>query len=128
MGPLAHMDMFRFEAKHKVFKNLARNTNSFVNVLKTLAIKHQQSACRCRGSNTFKDVLCVSKKKKLDTLFINQHRGIFQNYLNDGLEILVTKWFRYNNYRYNEGILISHINLICEICRLLYYTLMATCI
>lgn len=46
VGPLIHMSMFRFDAKHTQLKKVVRNTNNFRNMNKTIAIKHQQSlAC-----------------------------------------------------------------------------------
>lgn len=45
MGPLIHFWMMRFESKHKYFTQLARSTNNYVNIAKTLAHKHQAMIC-----------------------------------------------------------------------------------
>lgn len=42
MGPLIHSSMIRFEAKHTVLKNIARRTNNFLNINKTLANEVQK--------------------------------------------------------------------------------------
>lgn len=41
MGPVIYMSMMRMDAKHKIFTDLARNTQNFVNITKTLAERHQ---------------------------------------------------------------------------------------
>lgn len=45
MGPLIHMWMMRMESKHKVFTDMVKITNNFVNITKTLAHCHQQRLC-----------------------------------------------------------------------------------
>ena len=42
MGPVLKMWTMKLEAKHKVFTDIARNTNNFININKTMATKHQQ--------------------------------------------------------------------------------------
>ena len=44
-GPLKHMWCMRFEAKHKYFKTIATASQSFQNVTKTLAKRHQMRQC-----------------------------------------------------------------------------------
>jgi len=41
-GPLLGLWTMRFEAKHSFFKQVARHTNNFRNIARTLATKHQQ--------------------------------------------------------------------------------------
>lgn len=41
-GPLRDMWMMRFEGKHKVFKQVIRDTKNFKNVPQTLAVRHQR--------------------------------------------------------------------------------------
>lgn len=43
MGPPIHSWMMRNEAKHKEFTNMAKSTNNFRNIPKTLAERHQQN-------------------------------------------------------------------------------------
>lgn len=65
MGPLFDSSMMRFEAKHTFFKTASRNTNNFININKTLAMKHQLELAL--NKNTFCDK--VSHKKPKEILF-----------------------------------------------------------
>ncbi|EEC09636.1 conserved hypothetical protein, partial [Ixodes scapularis] len=40
-GPLSKLSSMRFEAKHQYFKSLARKTHNFINICRTLSIRHQ---------------------------------------------------------------------------------------
>ncbi len=40
-GPLVFLWTMRFEAKHSLFKRIVRHTHSFLNILLSLAMKHQ---------------------------------------------------------------------------------------
>ncbi|XP_064464590.1 uncharacterized protein LOC135375886 [Ornithodoros turicata] len=40
-GPLTRLSSIRFEAKHQFFKRLARKTQNFINICRTLSIRHQ---------------------------------------------------------------------------------------
>lgn len=42
MGPAISLWVMRMEAKHQYFKRLAQNTKNFMNLKKTLAVKHQE--------------------------------------------------------------------------------------
>jgi len=44
-GPLVNFWCMRFEGKHQYFKQVAKSTNSFINVAKTLAKRHQLRQC-----------------------------------------------------------------------------------
>lgn len=44
-GPVIHNWMMRFESKHRFFTILARKTNNYKNLVKTLAKEHQMSQC-----------------------------------------------------------------------------------
>ena len=40
-GPLLHTWTLRYEAKHKFFKKIAKMVMNFINILKTMAVRHQ---------------------------------------------------------------------------------------
>lgn len=40
-GPLLHVWTMRFEAKHRFFKRVVRDTQNFKSILKTMAVRHQ---------------------------------------------------------------------------------------
>lgn len=45
VGPLIYFSMMRFDAKHKIFKNMRHATNNFISINKTLAYEHQKQMC-----------------------------------------------------------------------------------
>ena len=60
-GPLVFLWTMRYEAKHSFFKQVARFTNCFRNILLTLAGKHQfMMAYHMYSSSLVKNGLCVS--------------------------------------------------------------------
>lgn len=60
IGPLVHMWSMRFEAKHKVFKNMLKN---FKNVTKSLAKNHQMSIGYLWETTPLNQVECGPMKK-----------------------------------------------------------------
>lgn len=63
MGPLRNMWMMRAESKHQYFTNIAKRTNNFVNIMKTMATRHQKEFL-C-ASFTYSDNIVASKKRKM---------------------------------------------------------------
>lgn len=51
-GPLVRYWTMRFEARHKYFKKLASKLGNFINIIYTLAIRHQQLQCYQHISKT----------------------------------------------------------------------------
>jgi len=61
-GPLVAVWTMRFEAKHSFFKRVVRQTNSFRNILLSLAVKHQHMlAYHLYNTDILKPALSVSK-------------------------------------------------------------------
>lgn len=46
LGPPILLWTMRFEAKHKVFTDIARARKNFINVTKTMAVEHQERMCK----------------------------------------------------------------------------------
>lgn len=65
--------MMRFDAKHTVFKSFVRYTNNFININKTLAVKHQQNLIT--QENTFCDKFSSTKEKPINIDFIKKAYG-----------------------------------------------------
>lgn len=59
MGPPIHTTMMRIEAKHKIFTDLARKTQNFMNITKTLANRHQEHTCQSKFN--FSDQIEIPK-------------------------------------------------------------------
>lgn len=118
MGPLVHMDMARFESKHKYFKNIARDTNNFVNINKTMAVAHQQF--QCRQGNTYEDIIKNGRLLQTEEDFANDHKEILDEFFCEGTVYHSLKWFRCNNYQYKKGLIISYLSNLYEIHTILY--------
>lgn len=119
VGPLIHSSMIRFDAKHTVFKQFVRNTNNFVNINKTLAIKHQQ--CLAASENTFRDKITHSKEKKVDLGLIksNFNNSIVSHVLNSST-VFEHDSFSFNSYRYERNSIISYKKELYEIEMILF--------
>lgn len=114
MGPLVHMSMMRFEAKHTFFKNVARHTNNFVNINKTLATKAQQHSAS--SENTFCDKITHSKEKPVNIEFIKSHFDppILSHVLNSS-NCYELNSFSFNAYKYERRSILSHQKCLYEI-------------
>lgn len=116
MGPLVHMNMMRFESKHKTFKDFAKVNQNFVNINKSLAIKHQQ--IMSSNENTYNDFISNGKKIQLEDSLQIKHANLIETITGDD-KIWKVKWLQYNNYRYKESLLISCNNFIFEIYKII---------
>lgn len=114
MGPLIYMSMIRFDAKHTFLKNVVRYTNNFVNINKTLAVKHQQNMII--KENTFCDKFTNTKKKPIRVDFIRETYGnaIFSHFSNDSMFSEMTS-FSFNSLKYARGSIISYKKKLHEI-------------
>ncbi len=54
-GPLVHVYTLRYEAKHKFFKRIAKMCMNWINILKTLAVRHQLHEALLFQSDKFCD-------------------------------------------------------------------------
>lgn len=113
MGPLKQMSMIRFESKHKTLKSFVKKTHNFMNVNKTLAIKHQKMMSKCKNSYD-NQIGCGKKTELLDISGLQSIISVSESDL-----IYSVKWLQYNNYRYRPGLLILHDKFLFEIDRIL---------
>lgn len=60
-GPLVSLWTMHFEAKHSFFKQVARHTKNFQNILLSLASKHQMMMAYHSQANASKPATCVTK-------------------------------------------------------------------
>lgn len=114
MGPLIHMSMFRFDAKHTDLKKFVRNTKNTINLNKTIAIKHQQSLAN--GENSFSDNFFYSKQKEVKIGDIEQKydQQILSHIINSA-ESFEIGTFSFNSYKYRRGSIISFQKSLLEI-------------
>jgi hypothetical protein len=73
-GPLVSLWTMRFEAKHSFFKKIVRQTNCLLNILKSMAKKHQYMiAYHLHGSNVKKTAVSVSKMTRVPLEVVNEN-------------------------------------------------------
>lgn len=114
MGPLIYMSMFRFDGKHTVFKKFVRNTNNFIIINKTLAIKHQQNLAS--NENSFCDKIAHSKQKEVNINFVKQNYGShILSHIQNSTDSFEIDTFSFNSYKYKRGSVISFEKSLFEI-------------
>lgn len=113
MGPLIHLIMMRFEAKHQQIKRLLSDNRNFRNINKTLANKHQRAGSTAE----------FSYKNEIETKKINPSNPSFiatlqlENDLN--VQIGETEYLRINNYEYMPNLLFIHKKCVYQIKKVL---------
>lgn len=115
MGPLVYMSMWSFEHKHQCLKAYAADCYNFKNILKTMAIKHQQMMSHqgMQLHNTVDHGPCEA----LDASFISELNDLpFTNAMD---HIQVVAWLQCNMYRYKEGSIIIHDNAVMKLYKIL---------
>lgn len=117
MGPIVHMNMSRFESKHKCFKDMVHETYNFKNITRTLAVKHQQKMVG--NKNTYKDEMQTGKKIPLENVDVINYENLLSPFLNDNKKILQTKWLKWNGYDYRKGLIIIFNHTLYEIANIL---------
>lgn len=117
LGPLVHMNMSRFESKHKVFKDFAKNTHNFMNINKSLAIKHQTLICT--NGFTYIDNIKSGMLVSLDSNFIAQNEQVLNENVRDLSKLSEIKWLRINSYEYRKDLFIVHQKFFYRIRKIL---------
>lgn len=107
----------RIEVKHKVFTDLARKTQNFINITKTLANRHQESICQSKFS--YSDQIEIPKISNFlkDCDEYASLIGILSNdnSLNVNNSLKTLKFLKINGYRYERGLIVLKDDKIFEI-------------
>lgn len=117
MGPPIHTTMMRMEAKHKVFTDMARKTQNFMNITKTLANRHQDYICNVKPSHY--DEIKIPKKEIRNFQDSDEYLSVIDclpndcNLRTDHFKEL--KFLEINGYRYEKGLIILKQGDIFEI-------------
>lgn len=119
MGPVIHMSMMRFENKHRYFKDHVKKSNNFMNINKSLALKHQQLMCKLE--NTYKDEISTGAKKNVCDTFMNDHLDIFASEITGRIVVREVNWLRCNGITFKKGLLILNESVIFEIVKILCF-------
>lgn len=120
LGPLVTMNMIRYESKHKVFKDIAKNTHNYKNINKTLALSHQKSLCV--NGFTYKQSVVNGKTSPMNKNFAKK----YENYLKydfgtDVINVEEIQWLRIGNYQYRKDLLIIHRGFLYQMKNILVY-------
>lgn len=105
-GPLINVWTFRFEQKHKYFKNIVRHCPNFINVLYTLSEKHQLfQSYLTLAPKTIGIVTSFSEKLNQNFLSTQMHSMISKNpFLKDKFNTLnISTYISLNGYVYKRG-------------------------
>lgn len=106
--------MMRYESKHKVFKTIADNTNNFIDINRSLALKHQELLCS--NDFSYKDNVESGKLNRAPEDYISNNKHRLKKCIESGVEdILETKWLNFNYYQYKKGLLILYEHFLYEI-------------
>lgn len=116
MGPLRLTMMMKYELKHKFFTNVARKTNNFVNIAKTMAEAHQ--AYICTQFESMKDHIEPSNKKYLLSKDVDYES--YLSYFQSIQETDITQCFallflKYNGRMFRKGLFIFHEKIYYKI-------------
>lgn len=120
MGPLTKTTMRCYEAKHKVLTTMARKSNNYVNVAKSLAERHQKIICRSSG---FDDEVLESKIVIFsESTSFSKHKSILSHFAYDLKKIKVlVKYLKINGLIYRTGLFIIEEFKVFEIIEVFKY-------
>lgn len=113
-GSVKDLDTIRFEGKHKVFTNWARETNNFINIPKTLAIKHQQQVFD--NGFTYVDEIHSASTQKCISWEVLENVDLDDVDVDHINEI---DFFSCNSYQYKIGFFIVHDSKFWQITHIL---------
>lgn len=116
MGPVAHMNVQRFESKHKVFKKIISRSPCFANVCKMLAVRHQQHmSISDFGLN---DEISSGIKRLITAENCDGADELLVSFLTNRV-VHETKYMCFNNYKYKKNIIIIDSATILKIEKIL---------
>lgn len=99
LGPVKKFWMMRMESKHKFFTDFSRKFNNFINLTKSLAVKHQQMMVNI-NRNYENDVIESKKKTCLNNDLISR-MAIFN--FDKEPNLYAIKFLIYNGIEYRKG-------------------------
>lgn len=112
VGPINDLAMFHYEQKHKMLKEFAKNGNNFININKTVAIRHQEVMSH---TQYIEDRITYSKRKIVDDEWMTNNSSYFQH----SNEIKEVKFASVNSINYRPGEVVSYNGWLYEIEKIL---------
>lgn len=114
-GPLIWGWMMRFENKHKIFADFAKQTNNFKNITMTLSYRHQEQMAGQQFS-FMHDIGPSLRRKELGKL---QNSTIFANFREKLRETFIIDFLYCNHMCYRVGLMILFNSEMFEIIHIL---------
>lgn len=100
LGPVRNFWMMRMESKHKFFTDSIKRTNCFINLPKSLAVKHQQIFSN-GNPNYGQDIKEPKTKKSLKSELVSQIENIDTN------DLYEINSLHYDGIEYRCGLLLA---------------------
>lgn len=118
MGPLCHMNMMRFESKHKSLKNIVMHGKNFINITKTISFR-SQAELLYKGF-TYCDEIDCGKISRVDiSSFDEVDQSILSQVLFEGDHLCEIEWFKCNDLTFRKGFAVLHGDFFHRIDRIL---------
>lgn len=117
MGALRPMSMMRYEAKHKVLKQMAKAGNNFKNITKTISKMHQQTIISCTES--YEE--CVIHGPKFAISENISHLDSIVDQIDTNINSFQVNWLKYFDLKYKKGLFIVFETSFCEISQIIVH-------
>lgn len=117
VGPLVHMSTLRFETKHKEFTKIAKSTNNYRNINKTLGIRYQESLL---SRSYYVDQIEHGKLRLPKCDFFTEFGYLLEDFENRSV-ILQTRYLKINSHYYESGLFIKNGKFLYQILKIFKY-------
>lgn len=118
MGPVCHMNMIRHEAKHKDLKNFAKRGNNYINITKTISVRHQSELVY--NGFTYCDELDCGKISFIPFSQLNEiEKEVMNKFIIEGEILCGIEWFKCNYLTFRSGMAVLHGKQFHKINRIL---------
>lgn len=131
MGPPVYMNMLRFEAKHKALKTIAKRGNNYINITKTISVRHQAELIY--NGFTYCDEIDCGKitRRNIEDFNLQEKEIVSEILLKDDI-LCEIQWFKINNFTFKKELAILHEKHFHEIDKILIiddkYYLLCICL
>lgn len=118
MGPVLHMSMLRYEARHKSLKSIATRSNNYINITKTISVRNQAELVY--NGFTYSDTIDCGKISLKDiSNFSDLETAALEGIYREGDLICEIEWFKCNDFTFRKKFAILYENQFHEIDRII---------
>lgn len=112
MGPIIHMSTMRYEAKHKMFTDQARQTNNFVNIGHWLAERCQKIDSL---QSKYVNAITLGRMKEFDLNAFQDFNHLIHQIFKDSKKVQTVSWIQINSNYYSKNYFVIHDDHLHEI-------------